>query len=109
MQIHADIQGQIVLSQQMYEITRAFARAGITHVAHLLSGTGPGELLEITHYRRLPDYTHKHIAPNMYKFLLEAIPKAWSQVIQDASTEKTGNQTWDIVDTIGGKTMPNNT
>jgi hypothetical protein len=93
----------------MYEITRVFAGAGITHVAHLLSGTRPGELLEITHYRRLPEATRRCITPTLYKSLLEAIPKAWNQVVQDASTAKSGNQTWDLVDTIQGMALPNKT
>ena len=83
---------------EMYNVTKSFADAGFTHMAHLLTGWAPGETLEFHSYRTVrrklggtPGFSERD-----FNSLLEAVPAEWKLVIKSASVAKNANPSWDL-------------
>jgi hypothetical protein len=60
----------------MFETTKRFAQAGITHVCDLLKGTEAGEELKIMTYRDVTRKLHgtPPFSPEEYRSLVESMP-----------------------------------
>ena len=73
----------------MYERSKRFAGAGLTHFAHLLTGTGRGECLRIMTWAEVQHAFHAQQQRRRpmfctraeYDALVAAIPVQWKQVV----------------------------
>ena len=67
-------------AREYYEITVAFARAGLTHVVDLLEGLEPGGRVEL----RPVDPSWPQIVQDLYPVLLRALPHPWLRALREA-------------------------
>ena len=78
--LYRGTEGRKQLAQEYYQITLAYAQAGITHVIDLLTGLRPGQRLNL----RAVDPLWPPIVQQTYMELLRGLPRQWLEQIRDA-------------------------
>ena len=75
----------------MFDTTKRFARAGITHVAHLISWWQAGEPVELLSHRQHTRRYHGTLPFTVeeYDSLLNALPMVWRSAVEELAQRRT--------------------
>ena len=82
-----------------YELTRAFAAVGVTHVGHIVQGWDGGDLRLMSSCAFMAQFGRSRPAPctrEQYESLVAALPGAWRDVILRAGRCRRLHHSWDV-------------
>ena len=81
---------RLLLAKNYYNLSKKISKAGVTHVAHIISGWGPGENIKLLDFKDLQK-KYKDNTPfsrKQYNELIQHIPIKWKETLDNANKTK---------------------